>query len=127
MTRRLIPTAVAAALVAAALAAPAALARPDASASVAKPAVTTGYRHAIAGHGGSRFAARPVLDRPSSPGGAAVAPVASRPVTVSVTRPDRGIDWTTIAIGIAGSLLAVGLLAGIAGRTRRTHRPHIAA
>jgi hypothetical protein len=127
MTRRLIPTAVAAALAAAALAAPAALARPDASASAAKPAatvVTTGYRHAIAGHGTSGFAARPVLDRPSSPGGA---PVASRPVTVSLTRPDRGIDWATIAIGVAGSLLAVGLLAGIAGRARRTHRPHIAA
>jgi hypothetical protein len=127
MTRRLIPTAVAAALAAAALAAPAALARPEAPASVARPAgpaVTTGSRHAIAVPGTRHFAARPVLDRPSSPGGA---PVASRPVTVSVTRPDRGIDWATIAIGIAGSLVAVGLLAAIAARTRRTHRPHIAA
>jgi hypothetical protein len=42
-------------------------------------------------------------------------------VTVSVTSADTGIDWATIAIGIAGSLLAVGAIALITARMRRPH------
>ena len=38
---------------------------------------------------------------------------------------ERGIAWTTIAI--AGSLLALGVIAAIASRTRRTARARISA
>ena len=45
-------------------------------------------------------------------------------MTVSVAPADRGIDWATIGIGIAGSLLAIGAIALIATRVRH---PRIAA
>jgi hypothetical protein len=112
MTRTLIRS-TAIALAAAALTAPTALARPDAPAPVAKPAVSHTGRHSA---GASRFATRPVLDRnPAQPSRPA------SPVTVSVTSADTGIDWATIAIGIAGSLLAVGAIALITARMRRPH------
>jgi hypothetical protein len=113
MTRTILRTATIA-LATAALAAPTALARPDFS---SEP-VAGGGRPAT-----SHFATRPVLDRPSAPAQVDNAPSA-RPVTVSVA--DHGIDWTTIAIGIAGSLLAVGTIAAITGHTRTRH-PRIAA
>ena len=111
MTRSLVRTA-ALALAIAALAAPAAFARPDVT-----PAAThaQGARHADT----NGFAERPIIDR--NP----VAP-SSAPVTVSVVS-DRGIDWATIGIGIAGSLLAVGAIAGIAAYSRRAGRHRVAA
>ena len=118
MTRTILRT-VTIALVTAALAAPTALARPDA---VLRTATAQQTQHTQPAHpvAGSRFG-RPALDldpaqtTPSSP-----------PVTVSVTSADQGIDWATIGIGIAGSLLAVGAIAGITSRTRRSHHPRIA-
>jgi hypothetical protein len=104
MTRTIVRIA-ALALATAALAAPTALARPD---------VTPAPAHV------TQFVTRPVVDRnPVSP--------SSEPVTVSVSRADRGIDWATIGIGVALSLVAVGAISGIANRTRRADRPRIAA
>jgi hypothetical protein len=40
---------------------------------------------------------------------------------------ENGVAWTTIGLGIAGSLLAIGAIAGITSRTRRTGRARIAA
>jgi hypothetical protein len=106
----------AAALAIAALAAPTALARPDASAPH-----LAGGRPAT-----SHFATRPVLDRPSAPTNVqADTPPSASPVTVTVA--DHGIDWTTIALGIAGSLLAVGTIAAITSHTRRSGRARITA
>jgi hypothetical protein len=48
-------------------------------------------------------------------------PVTSAPAAKPATGGDGGVDWTTIAIGIAGSLLAVGLLAFVLNR-RQTPR-----
>jgi hypothetical protein len=42
-------------------------------------------------------------------------PVKPAPAT-TVAKSDDGVDWTTIALGIAGSLIAVGALALFAGR-----------
>jgi hypothetical protein len=53
-------------------------------------------------------------------------PVNPRPITpapaAKVTDGGNGVDWTTIALGIAGSLLAVGGLAAVTSRRRRTQR-----
>jgi hypothetical protein len=115
MTRTILRTATIA-LATAALAAPTALARPDAN-----------TQPLAGGHPAtSHFATRPVLDRPSAPTNAqADNATTARPVTVSIA--DNGIDWTTIALGIAGSLLAVGTIAAITSHTRRARHPRIAA
>lgn len=101
------------ALAAAALMAPTALARPDASAPVARAHQTDA----------SRFATRPVLDRNPAP----VSRSSSAPVTVSVASAHEGIDWATVVIGIGGSLLAVGAVALLTARMRRPHAPRISA
>ena len=51
-------------------------------------------------------------------------PVNPQPITPArVTDGDNGADWTTIGLGIAGSLLAVGGLAAFTRRhSRRTRR-----
>jgi hypothetical protein len=103
MTRSLVRTA-AVALATMALAAPTALARPDVTPAAPKP-VAPAHVHG--------FATRPIIDR--NP----VAP-SSAPVTVSVAS-DRGIDWASIGIGIAGSLLAVSVIAAVAAHGRQ-HR-----
>ena len=50
----------------------------------------------------------------------------SAPITAAPQRDD-GIDPATIALGIAGSLLAVAAIAGIANRNRRTQRQRATA
>ena len=40
---------------------------------------------------------------------------------------DGGVDWTTIALGIAGGLLAVCALAVLTTRRRRTQRLRLAS
>jgi hypothetical protein len=114
MTRTLVRT-TAVALATAALAAPTALARPDAAVPAAKAAVPALHKgvHRADSNG---FATRPIIDR--SPAQPDQAP--SSPLTVSVAPTDHGIDWATIGIGIAGSLLAVG---GIALITERVRHP----
>ena len=113
MTRTIVRIATLA-LATAALAAPTALARPNEvlRTATAQQAQLTQRAHPVAGGGFGHPALDldPAQTTPSSP-----------PATVSVTSADRGIDWTTIGIGIAGSLLAVGAIAGITSRTRH-HR-----
>jgi hypothetical protein len=118
MTRTLVRT-TAVALATAALAAPTALARPDAPPAVARstvPALHKGLHTAES----SRFATRPVLDRnatqPSQP-----SQPSAPPVTVTVARADHHVDWATIGIGIGGSLIVVGAVALINDRMRRAH------
>jgi hypothetical protein len=94
------------ALAAAALAAPIASARPADN----PPAVAKATANA--------FPTRPVIDR---------SPANPQRDTTSQAPADPGINWATIAIGIAGSLLAVGAITGIAGRTRRSGRARITA
>jgi hypothetical protein len=60
---------------------------------------------------------RPLPGAPTWP--ADPQPIKSAPVT-SVPRSDNSIDWTTVVLGIAGSLIAVGAFALIANR--RSHR-----
>ena len=86
-----------------ALAAPTALARP------AETPVAPAQRSADTGG----FPARPVLDRNPTP------PSPRAPAAVPVAPADHGVDWTTIGLGVAGGLLAVGAVAGLAVRTRR--------
>ena len=57
-------------------------------------------------------------------------PAHPQPISPPITaaqQPDDGIDTATIALGIAASLLAVGALAGIASRTRRPQRRRVTA
>ena len=61
----------------------------------------------------------------NAPGATAVDSQSKVPAAPSapVAPADDGIDWTTIALGIAGSLIAVGGIALLATRrTRQTHR-----
>ena len=69
-----------------------------------------------------------MIDRPSAPPTARpdITPQ-STPGSTSQPAADDGIAWTTIAIGIAGTLLAIGAIAGITTRTRRTGRTRITA
>jgi hypothetical protein len=98
-------------LAAVALAAPTAIARPaDTPPAAAAALQEQDLRSADA----VDAATRPALESQAS------TPADTTP-TASV---DRGIGWATIAIGIAGSLLAIG---AIAGRTRRTARARITA
>jgi hypothetical protein len=111
-----------AALVATAIAAPTALARPaDMPPAVAKAAATTQHRQIVRSVDSHGFPTRPVLDR--SPAAAPSSPLDD----VTVPPTDSGLDWATIGIGIAGSLLAVAGIGAIASRTRRTGRPRIRA
>jgi hypothetical protein len=101
-------------LAAAALAAPTALARPaDTPPAYAAAMQEQDLRSADA----TDAATRPALGSQSD------TPAATTPTTAV----DRGINWATIAIGIAGSLLAIGTIALIAGRTRRTARARTTA
>jgi len=136
MPRSIIRT-ITTAIAIAALAAPTALARPaDTPPAVAKTAAAVQHKQdarspdaidAAAKHEqDARSAAidgyseRPMIDRPSAPSN-------SRPDTSSKAAADHGIAWTTIGFRIAGSLLAIGAIAGIASRARRTGRARIAA
>jgi len=112
----------------AALAAPTALARPaDMPPAVAKAAAATQQQDARSG-ATDGYPERPVIDRPSAPP-TARPDTAPRPAPDVTPKPvaDDGIAWTTIAIGIAGGLLAIGAIAGITTRTRRTGRTRVTA
>jgi hypothetical protein len=112
MTRSILTRIAAVALATTALAAPTALARPDVTPAAA---YAQGARHADTNTNG--FPTRPVIDRN---------PVSASSLN-SLAPADHGIDWTTVALGIAGSLIAVGAIAGIASRTRRTAQARITA
>jgi hypothetical protein len=129
MTRTIIRTATIA-LATAALAAPTALARPaDTPPSAAAALQEQDLRSADATDAATRPAPESqdlrtadAIDAATRPGVGSQASV--RAHTTPRATADRGITWATIAIG---SLLAIGTIAGIAGRTRRTARARITA
>ena len=120
MTRSIIRTATIAIAIAA-LAAPTALARPD-----APPAVTKAEHQEDARSPDAIDAATRDEQNLRSPD---AIDAATRPALCSQANPpldatpqataDPGPAWTTIGIGVAASLLAIGAIAGIASRTRR--------
>jgi hypothetical protein len=115
MTRSIIRTATIAIAIAA-LAAPTALARPaDPSEAVLKAAAAEQQQHPRSPD--ANAATRPAPESQAS----------TQANTTPTAAADRGIGWATIAIGIAGSLLAIGGIAAIAGRTRRTARERTTA
>ena len=120
MPRSIIRTAITAIAIAA-LAAPTALARPDAPPAVNKVEHNQDARSPDAIDAATRdeqnlrspdtidAATRPTLGSQANP---------PLDATTQATA-DSGIAWTTIGIGVAASLLAIGAVAGIASRTRR--------
>ena len=135
MTRSITRTATIA-LAAAALAAPTASARPaDTPPAFAKArrrdaaqaghALARRHRRRDAGEAGPALARAPSTPatRPA-PGGSSVNPRPRHPADGD-RRPRYRLGDDRL--GIAGSLLAIGAIAGIAGRTRRTARARIAA
>ena len=58
-------------------------------------------------------------------------PVNPQPISpapaVDVTDSGSGLDWTTIAIGIAGSLLVLGGIVAVVAHGRRAGRVHVSA
>ena len=117
-TTRTITTAIAIA----ALAAPTALARPaDPPPAVTKAAAAAKQQQDTRPADTAGYPTRPVIDRPSAPP-TARPDITPKPAARSdITREpaaDNGIAWTTISLGIAGSLLAIGAIAGITRRTR---------
>ncbi len=68
--------------------------------------------------------------RPSVPGPPTwpVNPQPIKPVpAVHASDTRGGLDWTTIGLGIAGGLLAIGGIVGIARRSRRIERARVTA
>jgi hypothetical protein len=136
MPRSIIRTATTAIAIAA-LAAPTALARPaDTAPAVEKATAAAQHKQdarspdaidAAAQHKQDArspdaidAATRTGVERPSAPSN-------SGPDTTPKAAADHGIGWTTIGLGIAGSLLAIGAITGVTSRTRRTARARIAA
>lgn len=115
------------ALAAAALAAPAASARPaEAPPATAAAQDKQGLRSSDANGAGSRHkraGLRTAREYPTRP---AQGELANPRPDASLQAPaDPGITWTPIAIGFAGSLLAVGAIGLIASRGRRPGRARI--
>ena len=110
------------ALAAAALAAPAASARPaDMPPAVAKAATAEQHKQARRSADVGDYPTRPAQGEQANP-------QPQTTTTAATTAPaTRDIAWTTIAIGVAGSLLALGALAAIARHTRRGGRARITA
>ena len=100
------------ALATAALAAPAASARP--ADLPPAPRAAEQQRQVAGSTRPAPYPTRPAQGEQANP----------RPDAAAPAPADREIAWTTIAIGMAGSLLAIGT---IAGRTRRTGRARITA
>jgi hypothetical protein len=141
MPRSIIRTATTAIAIVA-LAAPTALARPtDTPPAVAKATAAAKHEQDARSPDATDAATRPMVDRPSSSAadsatrpplaGPPTWPVNPQPITsapaAKVTDGGNGVDWTTIGLGIAGSLLAIGAIAGITSRSRRSGRAHITA
>jgi hypothetical protein len=124
MTRSIIRT-ITTAIAIAALAAPTALARPaDTPPAVVKAAAVEQHKQARLAADADGYPERPVIDRPSPP--PARPDITPEPVTPKPVADDS-VAWTTIGLGIAGGLLAIGAIATIATRTRRTGRTRITA
>jgi hypothetical protein len=124
MTRSILRT-ITTAIAIAALAAPTALARP---ADMPPANAVEQHKQARVTANADEFPSRPVIDRPSAPP-TALPDIPPQSTSGSTAQPAAGdgTAWTTIAIGIAGGLLAIGAIAGITTRTRRTGRTRITA
>jgi hypothetical protein len=114
-----------AALATIALAAPAAQAQPtDVHSPQAHAATTIQKRQDLRSADAIDASVNPSVHAVNAPGATAadsasvVGPAPARPVTATPA-DDGGIDWQTIAIGIAGSLVAVGGLGLMLGRRNR--------
>ena len=138
-----------AALAVTALAVPAAQARPaDMHASVAQAtakarqqqdlrSVDTIDAAELRGHGAAAVnapgatavdsATRPAPRSHPAPPTWPVNPQPITPAHAAKVVDDGGVDWTPIALGIAGGLLAVGAVALLTTRRRRTHRVRLAS
>ena len=62
----------------------------------------------------------PLLASPGHPSEAANT-IPLPPVTAQPAKSDDGIDWSTIGLGVAGTLLALGAIVAL---TNRRHVPH---
>ena len=113
MTRRIISTAVIT-IATAALAAPAALARPaDMPSAVAKTAAEERKQ-------ASQYPTRPIIDRPSYPPNKQAAAITPEPPA------DSGVAWSMLGLGTAG-LLAAATIAAVVSRTRTGTRTRVTA
>ena len=114
----------AAALAATAIAAPAAsAAQPaDMHASTAIAAAKAQQRQDLRGEHAKDAALHPRKTQASlllaSPGHPSESgnPAPLPPLTAQATKSDDGVDWMTIGLGIAGSLLAIGGIAALSSR-----------
>ena len=110
----------------AALAAPTALASPaDTSPAVAKAAAAAQHKQYVRSPDAIDAATRPPLAGPPT------WPVNPQPIkpapVVHASDGGNGLDWTTIGLGLAGALLAVGSVVVIARHSRRIGRARVAA
>ena len=118
----------AAALAATAIAAPAAAAQPaDMHASTAIAAAKAQQRQDLRGEHAKDAAQHPrktqaslVIASPGHPSESGNAKVP--PVTAQATSTNDGVDWTTIALGVGGTLLALGCIVALTSRSRRLPR-----
>ena len=134
MPRSIIRT-VTTAIAIAALAAPTALARPDTPPAVAKAAAAAKHKQDARSTGGKvgmyTPGATPAVTYTSDTNaetarpqpGPPTWPTDPEPISAAragnVSHGDNGVAWTTIGLGIAGSLLVLGAIAGITSRPRR--------
>jgi hypothetical protein len=113
----------------AALAAPTALARPADIPPAVATAATAEQNEQDARSGATNgYPAHPVIDRPSAPPTARpdITPKPAPDVTPKRVA-DGSTAWTTIGIGIAGSLLAVAGVVGLTRHSRRMQRARVTA
>jgi hypothetical protein len=52
-------------------------------------------------------------------------PIAPAPAPVAAASSDDGVDWVTIGLGIAGTLLVLGGIVALTSRTRTTPRTRV--
>jgi hypothetical protein len=107
------------ALAAAALTAPTASARPaDMPPAVAKTTAATQHQQGMRSVDASEYPTRPAQGEQANP----------QPDATTTTAPaERDIAWTTIGIGVAGGLLALGAIGGLVRHTRRGGRARVTA
>ena len=141
-----IRTPLAAALAALAIATPAAVAQPaDMHASTAYAAAQAQHRQDLRSPD-AVDAAQKTRMPVNAPGATAVdsqsttvAPAPGQPTWATNPKPipppspvaasasDDGVDWATVGLGIAGTLLALGAIVAVTNRSRRIPRPRISA
>ena len=110
------------ALAAAALTAPTASARPaDMPPAVAKAATAAQHKQAERSADVGDYPTRPAQGEQANPRPDATTTAATK------APAERDIAWTTIGMGVAGSLLALGAIGGLVRHTRRGGRARVTA